>query len=89
VDRKKLAIILEEAQAGTDCGECTYPTCREYSEAMASGKEERINLCSPGGAETHATTDLIVKSWKSGSVAIGGAPAPDAAPAAAAEPPKQ
>ena len=28
VDRKKLAVILEEAQAGTDCGECTYPTCR-------------------------------------------------------------
>jgi NADH-quinone oxidoreductase subunit I/NAD(P)H-quinone oxidoreductase subunit I len=88
VDRKMLAIILEEAQAGTDCGECTYPTCKDYSEAMASGKEERINLCSPGGAETHATTDLIVKSWKAGAVVAGGAPE-GAAPAAAAEPPKQ
>jgi hypothetical protein len=57
---------------------------------MASGKEERINLCSPGGAETHATTDLIVKSWKSGTVALGGAPAPaEGAAAPAAEPPKQ
>ncbi|MHB8421003.1 MAG: NuoI/complex I 23 kDa subunit family protein [Myxococcales bacterium] len=90
VDKIKLQVILEEAQAGTDCGECTYPTCHDYSQAMASGKEARTNLCSPGGAETHATTQLIIDSWKTGKVAVGGAPAA-AAPAAAPatpEPPK-
>ena len=80
VDKKKLAVIVEEAQAGTDCGACTYPTCREYSEAIASGKEARLNLCEPGGAETHATTEVIMTAWKTGAVAAGGAPAAAAPP---------
>ena len=29
---------MEEAQAGTGCGACTYPTCREYAVAVVSGK---------------------------------------------------
>ncbi len=83
-DAKRLTVILEETQAGTDCGECTYPTCHDYSVAMASGKEARTNLCSPGGAETHAATDLIMLTFKTGAVPAGGAPAPTAA----GEPPK-
>jgi len=79
-DKVKLAVVLEEAQAGTDCGACTYPTCREYSEAIASGGEQRLNLCEPGGAESARATEIIMESWKAGKVA---APAPaDGAPVA-------
>ncbi len=69
-DKAKLAVVLEEAQAGTDCGACTYPTCREYSEAIASGKEVRLNLCEPGGAESARATEIIMESWKTGKVAV-------------------
>lgn len=69
-DKGKLAIVLEEAQAGTDCGACTYPTCREYSEAIASGGEQRLNLCEPGGAESARATEIIMDSWKSGKVVL-------------------
>jgi NADH-quinone oxidoreductase subunit I len=83
-DKAKLAVVLEEAQAGTDCGACTYPTCREYSEAIASGKEERLNLCEPGGAESARATEIIMSSWKTGKVA---APAPAEGTQAPSPPP--
>jgi NADH-quinone oxidoreductase subunit I/NAD(P)H-quinone oxidoreductase subunit I len=69
-DKPKLAKILEEAQAGTDCGACTYPTCQEYSEAMASGKETRLHMCEPGGAESAKATQIIMDSWKAGKVVV-------------------
>jgi NADH-quinone oxidoreductase subunit I/NAD(P)H-quinone oxidoreductase subunit I len=69
-DTSKLAAILEEAQAGTDCGACTYPTCREYSEAMASGKEKRLHMCEPGGAESARATHIIMDSVKAGQVVV-------------------
>ncbi len=78
-DRVKLAVVLEEAQAGTDCGACTYPTCREYSEAIAAGKEGRLDLCEPGGAESARATEIIMDSWKAGKVV---APVPPPAPKA-------
>jgi NADH-quinone oxidoreductase subunit I len=86
-DKAKLAVVLEEAQAGTDCGACTYPTCREYSEAIASGKEERLNLCEPGGAESTRATEIIMASWKTGKVVAptGDGAQPAAAPADAAQ----
>jgi electron transport complex protein RnfB len=34
----------------TQCGQCGYPGCRPYAEAIASG--ERINRCPPGGEST-------------------------------------
>jgi NADH-quinone oxidoreductase subunit I/NAD(P)H-quinone oxidoreductase subunit I len=85
-DNAKLAVVLEEAQAGTDCGACTYPTCREYSEAIASGKEQRLNLCEPGGAESARATEIIMTSWKAGKV-VPPAPAEGAKPEAAAPAP--
>ncbi len=69
-DQKKLAQILEEAQAGTDCGACTYPTCRDYAEAMASGKEKRLHMCEPGGAESARATHIIMDSFKAGQVVV-------------------
>jgi NAD(P)H-quinone oxidoreductase subunit I len=69
-DKAKLAEILEEAQAGTDCGACTYPTCEDYSKAMASGKEARLHMCEPGGAESARATQIIMDSLKAGQVTV-------------------
>lgn len=33
------------------CGKCTFPGCRPYAEAIASGEAE-INQCPPGGETT-------------------------------------
>ncbi len=81
VDQNKLAVILEEAMAGTDCGACDWPTCKEYSEALASGTDEDPLKCEPGGMESQFEAEMIVKSWKAGKVideALGKAPAPAA-----------
>ncbi|MBI5265013.1 MAG: sulfite reductase subunit alpha [Bradyrhizobium sp.] len=39
------------AMAQQDCGQCGY-NCRDYSDAIASMDEKRLNLCVPGGKET-------------------------------------
>ena len=39
------------AMAQQDCGQCGY-NCHDYSEAIASKAEARLNLCVPGGKET-------------------------------------
>lgn len=42
----------------TQCGQCGYPGCRPYAEAIAGG--ERINRCPPGGEATiHALANLL------------------------------
>lgn len=43
----------------TQCGQCGYPGCRPYAEAVARG-EAPINLCTPGGNATmHAIAELL------------------------------
>ena len=39
------------AMAQQDCGQCGY-NCADYSDAIASKSEARLNLCVPGGKET-------------------------------------
>ena len=39
------------AMAQQDCGQCGY-NCQDYSDAILLEKEERLNLCVPGGKET-------------------------------------
>ncbi len=39
------------AMAQQDCGQCGY-NCADYSDAIFQRKEERLNLCVPGGKET-------------------------------------
>ena len=39
------------AMAQQDCGQCGY-TCEDYSNAIFARKEERLNLCQPGGKDT-------------------------------------
>lgn len=43
----------------TQCGQCGFPGCRPYAEALARGDAE-INLCPPGGeAGVKALADLL------------------------------
>jgi len=43
----------------TQCGQCTYPGCRPYAEAIING-EASINQCPPGGENTMlALADLL------------------------------
>ncbi len=42
----------------TQCGQCSYPGCRPYAEAIVNG--EAINKCPPGGQSTiEALADLL------------------------------
>src|SRR6516225_7293529 len=43
---------LMAAMAQQDCGQCGY-NCHDYSEALWSKTEARLNLCVPGGKETN------------------------------------
>ena len=43
---EKIEAILPQTQ----CGQCGYPGCKPYAEAIAKGEAD-INLCPPGGAE--------------------------------------
>ena len=48
----------------TQCGQCTYPGCRPYAQAIANGEAE-INQCPPGGESTiHALADLLDMDFK-------------------------
>lgn len=42
---------LNAALPQTQCGQCGYPGCRPYAEAMLAGHAE-INQCPPGGEHT-------------------------------------
>lgn len=47
----------------TQCGQCGYPGCRPYAEAIASGDE--INKCPPGGeAGIKKLADLLGREAK-------------------------
>ena len=65
------------AMAQQDCGQCGY-NCEDYSNAIASKQEERLNLCVPGGKETARMLKTLYEE-------LGAAPAAAKAPAAAAE----
>ncbi|MBO1518710.1 MAG: electron transport complex subunit RsxB [Oceanisphaera sp.] len=41
---------LDELLPQTQCGQCGYPGCRPYAEAVANGDD--INKCVPGGEAT-------------------------------------
>ncbi|MBY5920085.1 electron transport complex subunit RsxB [Ferrimonas balearica] len=42
---------IEQALPQTQCGQCGFPGCRPYAEAIAKG-EAPINRCPPGGEAT-------------------------------------
>jgi formate hydrogenlyase subunit 6/NADH:ubiquinone oxidoreductase subunit I len=84
-DVDKFARLLETLTAQTDCGACGYPTCYDYTKAMASGQDFDASKCEPGGNE--ATADLgyaMDVFWKgpeqADAFALGAVTAPAAAP---------
>ncbi|MCC9643261.1 sulfite reductase subunit alpha [Rhodopirellula sp. JC740] len=50
-EEKPLERKLMAAMAQLNCGSCGY-LCQTYGEAIASGEEKNLSLCSPGGKET-------------------------------------
>ena len=47
----------------TQCGQCGFPGCKPYAEAIAKGEAD-INLCPPGGDEgIHKLADLLGKEF--------------------------
>jgi sulfite reductase (NADPH) flavoprotein alpha-component len=73
------------AMAQQDCGQCGY-NCNDYSDAIASKAEARLNLCVPGGKETarmlKALNEELEKAPTTSSGAlsapVAAAPAPTA-----------
>ena len=56
----KIDAILPQTQ----CGQCGYPGCRPYAEAIASGEAD-INRCPPGGEEgIRELADLLGVEFK-------------------------
>ena len=53
-----IADQINEILPQTQCGQCGFPGCRPYSQAIADG--EAINKCPPGGEATiQALADLL------------------------------
>ena len=56
----KIDAILPQTQ----CGQCGYPGCRPYAEAIAKGEAD-INQCPPGGEQgIQALADLLDREPK-------------------------
>ncbi|MFP4053889.1 MAG: RnfABCDGE type electron transport complex subunit B [Phycisphaerae bacterium] len=50
---------IEQCLAGLDCGQCGYPTCNRYAEAIVK-EDDDIDKCRPGGAEAiHAVATVL------------------------------
>ncbi len=77
-DGKALRRRMMAAMGQQDCGQCGY-NCQDYADALAAKKEERLNLCVPGGKET-------LRTLKSLSAELDAAPAPRLTPAQAEAP---
>ncbi|MDR9499526.1 MAG: electron transport complex subunit RsxB [Hydrogenovibrio sp.] len=50
VEGNPVADQIDSILPQTQCGQCGFPGCRPYAEALAEGNSE-VNLCVPGGHE--------------------------------------
>ena len=58
VDADPIVEQLDQLLPQTQCGQCGYPGCKPYAEAIANG--DLINKCPPGGQTTVvAIADLM------------------------------
>ena len=58
-DEDRLVESINALLPQTQCGQCRYPGCRPYAEAIAHG-ETGIDRCPPGGdATVRALADLL------------------------------
>jgi electron transport complex protein RnfB len=59
VEGDPVADQIDQLLPQTQCGQCGYPGCRPYAEAIAKGESD-INKCAPGGEATVvALADLL------------------------------
>lgn len=58
IERKLMA-----AMAQLNCGSCGYE-CKSYAEAIATGTEKNLALCTPGGRETKQMIKLLLKDGR-------------------------
>ena len=58
------------AMGQQDCGQCGY-NCEDYSNVIVLRKEERLNLCVPGGKETARMLKTLYKELDEASPAAG------------------
>jgi sulfite reductase (NADPH) flavoprotein alpha-component len=77
-DGRPLRRRMMAAMGQQDCGQCGY-TCEDYSNAIVTRKEERLNLCVPGGKETTRTLKQLYEGL---GISPPAAPAGTAAPSA-------
>jgi len=64
VEGNPLVEKIEAILPQTQCGQCGYPGCKPYAEAIAEGEAE-INLCPPGGQEgVRKLADLLGREVK-------------------------
>lgn len=58
VDGNPIVDQVNDLLPQTQCGQCGYPGCKPYAEAIADG--DKINKCPPGGESTiQALADLL------------------------------
>ena len=88
-DRMKLAEgrplrrRMMAAMAQQDCGQCGY-NCNDYSEALFAKKEERLNLCVPGGKDTNRMLKKLYEEMDAKPAAPAIVTPPDEKPAPSA-----
>lgn len=59
VDGDPVAEQIDSLLPQTQCGQCGFPGCRPYAEAIAAGEAD-INRCPPGGEDTiRSLADLL------------------------------
>ncbi len=64
VEGNPLVEKIDAVLPQTQCGQCGYPGCKPYAEAIASGEAD-INKCPPGGDEgIHKLADLLGVEYK-------------------------
>jgi sulfite reductase (NADPH) flavoprotein alpha-component len=81
-DGRPLRRRMMAAMAQQDCGQCGY-NCQDYSEALFSKKEARLNLCVPGGKETARMLKTLAQELDS-AASVATTPATTVADATAA-----
>lgn len=63
-DEDRLPEAINARLPQTQCGQCRYPGCRPYAEAIARGEAD-IDQCPPGGETTvRALADLLGREPK-------------------------
>lgn len=66
-ESKPLPRLMMAAMAQLDCGTCGYD-CQRYAEAIVSGEEKSLKLCTPGGKETaKVLKELFTKPAEAGN----------------------